>query len=262
MIKENTELYPQANPGGGESSLAFKRAKRAFWAEFIGSATGVLLTAFIFGHLILESTGLFGIKFYNGVAHFMEVTLPLAQISAFVVPLLFFVHFIYAGRKIPGKLYERKRMLELGKSLKNSKDRWNQKSGEYTTLKKHMETSLWIWQVRTGMIILALGAFHLVLAVWNIFTDMGIAGNSPGLNASISMPRVESGLWILYLLLGASVVTHMSVGLYRLAVKWLADTWFNRKYAKLVCTLIFWFYLLLNIAGVLALADVLEGVLA
>ncbi|MBC8479277.1 MAG: hypothetical protein H8D46_02335 [FCB group bacterium] len=261
MNKESTELYPQANPGGGASSLAHKRAKRALWAELISGVTGIILSGFIFGHLILESTALFGVDFYNEVAHFMEHTLPLAQISAFVVPFLFFIHFVYAGRKIPGKLYERKRMLELGKSLKKSKRLWNQKPGQYTTLKRHFETSLWIWQVRTGMIVLALGAFHLVLAVWNIFTNMGYAAG-PGLNAAVSMPRVSSGLWLLYLFLGISIVSHMSIGLYRFAVKWFADSWFNRKMAYIVFTIVFWFYLILNIAGVLALAGVLEGVLS
>ncbi len=258
MNSEKTELYPQASPGGGKTTLAGQKAKRALWTELISGVTGLLLSGFIFGHLILESMSVFGHGTYETVANFMEDTLPLAQITAVVIPLLFFVHFIYAGRKIPGKLYERKRMLELGRSIKKSKTRWNQKPGEYTTLRRHFETSLWIWQVRTGMLVLALGAFHLVLVIWNIFSDMGL-DNSAGISAGISGPRVESGLWLLYLFLGVAIVVHMSIGLYRLAVKWLADTWFNRKWAFVVFSIVFWVYLILNFLGVAGLYRMMKG---
>lgn len=258
MYSENTELFPQASPGGGKSTIAGRKAKRALWTELISGVTGLLLSGFIFGHLILESLSVFGAETYQTVADFMEKTLPLAQISAVVIPLLFLIHFIYAGRKIPGKLYERKRMLELGHSLKKSKNRWNQKAGEYTTLRRHFETSLWIWQVRTGMLVLALGAFHLVLVIWNIFTNMGINA-AAGIQARVSGPRVESGLWLLYLFLGVAIVVHMSIGLYRLAVKWLADTWFDRKLAYVVFSILFWVYLILNFLGVAGLYRVMNG---
>lgn len=264
MNEINSELYPQAAPGGGTTSIAHKKAKKALKAELIGGITGLILSGFICGHLILEGTSILGVEIYDKVAYFMEHTLPLAQIVSFVIPIVFLLHFIYAGRKIPGRLYERKRILELGLSLKKSRQKWNQKSGEYTTLRPHAETSAWIWQVRTGMIVLALGSFHLVLAVWNVFSDMGLSKMGvdikPGLQAAISYPRVESGLWILYLALGITVVIHMCIGLYRLAVKWLADTRLSRKAALILVRIVFWFYIVLNVAGVMALAGFWKGV--
>ncbi|MBC8214419.1 MAG: hypothetical protein H8E71_07265 [Candidatus Marinimicrobia bacterium] len=258
MSKIKTELYPQSIRKGDAAGLAKKKAKKSLWLELFSGVTGLILAGFILGHFVLESTMLFGDETYGAVAYFMEHTLPIAQVAIFVVTILFFIHFITASRKIPGKLEDRKRMLELGKNLKNSTQKWNQNPKDYTALKKHLVTELWIWQVRTGMIILALGSFHLFLVLWNIFSKYEFMGfiKEYGLTGEVAHGRVESGLWILYLVLGISVVLHLSVGLYRLAVKWFADTWFTRKKAFVISSLIFWFYLLLNIAGVMALAGV------
>ncbi len=252
MNNITTELYPQAVRGGGQKSKAYMKARRAMIAELVSGVTGLLLAGFIFGHLILEGTMIFGKDLYDLVAYYMEHPIPLAQISVFAIGIIFFVHFVYASRKIPGKLHERKRMMELGLSIKKAKKRWSQPKSDIM-LRRHLETSLWIWQVRTGMIVLACGAFHLFLVAWNVFTDMGYADSS-GLTARIASSRVESGLWILYLVLGIAVVVHMAIGLYRLAVKWLSDTWFTRRWAFVLCNLILWFYLILCIAGVVALA--------
>lgn len=251
-----TELYPQAVRGGGEKSRAFSKARRDMWSELVSGISGLILAGFILGHLILESTMIFGRETYDLVAYYMEHPLPIAQIMVFVIGIIFFIHFVFASRKIPAKLYERKRMMELGLSIKKSKNRWNQPKSDLM-LRRHIETSLWIWQVRTGMIVLALGAFHLFLVTWNVLTDMGYA-DAAGLSAKIASSRVESGLWILYLLLGISVVFHLSIGLYRIAIKWLADTWLNRRWAFVICNIILWAYIALNIAGVMALAGVIS----
>ena len=253
MSNIKTELYPQTTRGGGKQSQAYIKARRDMFAEMISGITGLLLAAFILGHLILESTMIFGKDLYQVVAYYMEHPLPLAQASIFAIGLFFFLHFVYASRKIPAKLYERKRMMEIGLSIKKSKGKWNQPKSDIK-LRAHRATSLWIWQVRTGMIVLACGSFHLFLVTWNVFTNMGIIANKAGLTAEIAHSRVESGLWILYLVLGISIVAHTSIGIYRLAVKWISGRFFNRKIAMLICNLIFWFYLILSIAGVAALA--------
>ena len=118
------------------------------------------------------------------------------------------------------------------------------------------------FRVRTGMIVLATGAFHLILIIWNIFTNMGILGQEPGLSAEIATSRVESGLWILYGVLMLAVVAHMAIGVYRLLVKWFADTWFARKYARIIFYFLFWFYLILGIAATIGLAGPWEGILS
>lgn len=144
MNEVHSELYPQAVPGGGSESIARRKARKALQTELIGGITGLILSAFICGHLILEGSSILGPEVYQQVCHFMEVTLPLAQITSFVIPVIFLLHFIFAARKIPGRLYERKRMMELGLNLKRSRNKWNQPPGKYTTLPPHSETSAWI----------------------------------------------------------------------------------------------------------------------
>ena len=102
----------------------------------------------------------------------------------------------------------------------------------------------------------------MILVAWNIFTDMGVEGQHPGISADVAMARVESGLWILYLILMFAVVAHMAVGVYRLLVKWFADTWFVRKYSKIVFYFLLWFFTILGIATAIGLAGPWEGVLA
>ena len=153
-------------------------------------------------------------------------------------------------------------MLELGKKIKGSKKIWKQDKNSETSLASHFETSLWIWQVRTGMIVLATGAFHLILVAWNVFTDMGVAGQEPGLSVEVATARVESGLWVLYAILMLAVVAHMAIGVYRLLVKWLSDTWFVRKYSRIVFYFLFWFFTILGLATVIGLAGPWEGLLS
>ncbi len=252
MNEVKTNLYPQSVRGGGKESQSYSKSMRILRAEVISGSTGLFLASFIMGHLVLESSILFGKDTYDMVAGFMEKTLPIAQVIIFPVTIAFFFHFVYASRKIPAKLAERRRMMELGLSIKKASGRWKQTDSDIRH-KKHRETSLWLWQVRTGMTVLALGAFHLFLVIWNLFTDMGFAP-AHGLSAQISTSRVESGLWILYILLGFAVVAHMTMGFYRLAVKWISDTRFNRKTVYIICLLLFIVYAVLNIAAVLGLA--------
>ena len=260
MASPDTELYPSAVSKHSRDSKANKLAERSLRDEWISGLTGAILAAFIWGHLVAESSILLGRDAYDTVAHFLEVTLPLAQPLIFIITFVFFVHFVWASRKIPGKLRQRKRMLELGLNIKGAKKKWKQ-NPESPQLRSHFETSLWIWQVRTGMIVLATGAFHLFLVAWNLFSDMGIDGQAPGFTSDVSTGRVSSGLWILYAVLMSSTVAHMAIGVYRLLVKWFADTWFKRKYAKMVFYFLFWFFIILGSATVLGLAGPLEGVL-
>jgi len=262
MSSLKTELYPEAATHHSKTSGAYLKAKRAIINEWISGLTGAFLAMFICGHLILESSILLGKDAYQWTVHLLEVTIPIAKPIVIIITIIFFIHFVWASRKIPGKLEERKKMMELGKKIKGSKKLWNQDKNLETSLARHFETSLWIWQVRTGMIVLATGAFHLFLIVWNIFTDMGIFGQEPGLSAEIATSRVESGLWILYAVLMFAVVAHMAIGVYRLLVKWFADTWFVRKYSRIIFYFLFWFYIVLGIATTVGLAGPWEGILS
>ena len=86
---------------------------------------------------------------------------------------------------------------------------------------------LWLWQVRTGMVILVLGSFHLVLVGIDILTPL--FGERTGIEASTSVARVGAGLWLLYAILLVCVEFHASVGLYRLAVKWGVGSRLSRR---------------------------------
>ncbi len=262
MTSLDTELYPDAKSRHGKTSEAYRIARKALLNEMISGVTGAILAAFIWFHLLFESSILFGREAYDLVSKLLEDPLPLAHVAIIVVGIIFFIHFVWASRKIPGKLQERKRMMELGINIKGANKRWQQDPKSDIRLRKHFETSLWIWQVRTGMIVLAVGAFHMILVAWNIFTDMGVAGQHPGISAEIATARVSSGLWILYGVLMATVVVHMAIGVYRLIVKWFADTWFARKYARLIFHFLLWFFLILGTATTLALAGPWEGVLS
>ena len=262
MSSFKTELYPEAESRHSKSSEKYLKAKRAIRNEWISGFSGAFLALFICGHLILESSILFGKEAYQATVHLLEVTIPIAKPVVIFVTIVFFIHFVWASRKIPGKLEDRKRMMGLGKIIKGSKKLWNQNKKLETSLSAHFETSLWIWQVRTGMIVLATGAFHLILVIWNMFTDMGVIGQETGLSAEIATARVESGLWILYTVLMFAVVAHMAIGVYRLLVKWLADTWFVRKYSKILFYFLFWFFTILGIATIIGLAGPWEGILS
>ena len=262
MSSLKTELYPEAASRHSKTSEAYLKAKRAIRNEWISGLSGAFLAMFICGHLILESSILFGKDAYQATVHLLEVTIPIAKPIVIFVTIVFFIHFVWASRKIPGKLEDRKRMMELGKKIKGSKKLWDQDKSLETSLARHFETSLWIWQVRTGMIVLATGAFHLFLVVWNIFTNMGVSGQQPGLSAEVATSRVESGLWILYMVLMFAVVAHMSIGVYRLLVKWFADTWLVRKYSRIIFYFLFWFFIVLGIATTIGLAGPWEGILA
>ena len=108
-------------------------------------------------------------------------------------------------------------MREIGSALRTADPR----------LAPHVESSLWIWQVRTGMVVLVLGSFHLVLVALDIFTPL--FGERTGIEAVSTMARVGSGLWILYGVLLVCVEFHASVGLYRLAVKWGVGARISRR---------------------------------
>lgn len=262
MLEADLKLHEEAVSHPGKKRQSYKSARKALVDEWVSGITGALLALFIWAHLLFESTILLGKGAYDAMANFLEHTIYVAQPAVFIISIVFFVHFVWASRKIPGKLRERKQMMALGVSINKASGRWRQDPRSEIRLRPHFETSLWIWQVRTGMIVLATGAFHLFLVAWNIFSDMGVEGQPAGLSADVSTGRVESGLWILYTVLMISVVAHTAIGTYRLLVKWFADTWFVRRYARVLFYFFFWFFAILGTATVVGLAGLWEGVLS
>jgi fumarate reductase subunit C len=127
----------------------------------------------------------------NAIAGFFEATY-MAQVGGPLIFLTFLVHFALAARKIPFRAEGQGTILAHAKMM------------------KHRDTWLWVVQAATAMIILILGAIHM----WVVLNDLPIT-------AAKSAARMQHFWWFLfYMILLPSVELHVSVGFYRIAVKW------------------------------------------
>ena len=120
---------------------------------------------------------------------------------------------------------------------------------------------LWIWQVRTGMVMLVLGSFppypsrRLTCSPHCMVTSL----------ASNRRRRWHAwlpGLWLPYAILLLCVEFHASVGLYRLAIKWGADLWMSRKTMHRIEQVIFWLILVIGGLTLVVLAGWVDPPLA
>jgi len=216
--------------------------------ELASGASGLVLALFMWGHMILVGSILTGERGLDWMATMLE-DYYIAQPTVAFVFLLFLVHAVMASRKIPAQLAERREVIKLGRALKNS-----------GTSQPHVESMLWIWQVRTGMIVLVLGSFHLILLGIDVLTPL--FGERVGIEAVTSMARVSSGLWLPYAVLLICVEFHAGIGLYRLAVKWGAGMWLARPVLRIIEHILFWFFLGLGVVILLVLAGVISPPLA
>ncbi len=234
-------------------------AKRQLTYEIISGGSGLILALFMWGHVLLVGSILTGERGFDWLATALE-DYYIAQPTILAIFFLFLVHAVFAARKIPAQLAERKRIIELTKGLRNSGREKVATRTPYSPFRPHVESMLWIWQVRTGMIMLVLGSFHLLLLTLDIFTPL--YGEAAGIESVSSMARVQAGLWLPYAILLLCVEFHASVGLYRLAVKWGADLWFSRATLHRIEQVIFWVILGLGTLTLLVLAGWVDPPLA
>ncbi len=218
-------------------------ASKQLLYELLSGGTGLFLALFMWGHMVFVGSILTGSKGFNWLAEALEIYF-IAQPTVVVIFALFLVHAVLAARKIPAQLAERRKMIELGKGLKGA----------------HEESILWIWQVRTGMIVLVLGSFHLVLMGLDVLTPLW--GERIGIEAVTSFERVQAGLWLPYAILLICVEFHASIGLYRLAVKWGAFAKLGRSTLHTIERVILWLFLGLGFVILLVLAGVIPPPLA
>lgn len=223
-------------------------ASRQLGYELISGGSGLLLALFMWGHMFLVGSILTGDRGFDWVAVFLE-DYYLAQPIVPIILALFLTHAVLASRKIPAQLQERRKMIELGRGLKSA-----------TGFTPHSESVLWIWQVRTGMIVLVIGSFHLVLLGLDLLTPL--FGDRIGIEAMTSMERVRAGLWLPYGILLVCVEFHASIGLYRLAVKWGIGARASRGLLRGIEHVLLWFFLVLGAVILLVLAGVLPPPLA
>ena len=227
------------------------RAERRY--EIASGASGLALALFMWGHLLLVGSILLGTRGFDGLAGWLE-TMWIAQPTVVAILVLFLVHAAIASRKIPAQLRERRRMIAMARGLRASRGRPG------SEFRPHVESMLWIWQVRTGMVILVLGSFHIVLLGIDVLTPL--FGEIRGIEAATSMARVRGGLWPVYAVLLLAVEFHASVGLYRLFVKWGGGAWLSRRTLHVLEQVIFWVVLALGGLTLLVLAGVVEPPLA
>ena len=218
-------------------------ASRQLAYEVASGGTGLVLALFMWGHMVFVGSILTGTVGFDWLAEKLEVWF-IAQPTVIVIFTLFLVHAVLAARKIPAQLRERRKMAELGRGMKAV----------------HEESILWIWQVRTGMLVLVLGSFHLVLMTVDIFTPLW--GERIGIEAVTSLERVQAGLWLPYAILLICVEFHASVGLYRLAVKWGMFSKLGRSTLHAIERVILWLFLGLGVVILLVLAGVMQPPLA
>lgn len=200
----------------------------------------------MWGHMLLVGSILLGTRGFDWMATQLE-TLFIAQPTVLGILVLFLVHAVFASRKIPAQLRERQQLIQISKDLQRS---WT----------PHLDSILWIWQVRTGMVILVLGSFHILLLVMDVLTPL--YGQHAGIESATTLARVRGGLWLPYAVLLVCVEFHASVGLYRLAIKWGAGALLSRRALVRIEQALFWSILVFGAITLLVLAGQLDPPLA
>jgi fumarate reductase subunit C len=220
-------------------------ARRELLWELASGGTGLLLTLFIWFHVFDVGSLLFGPEGFDRLAEFLE-GLYIAQPIVFIVIALFVVHAMTAARKVPARMRERRRFNRLAKELARAGKGWQAGEGQE---RPHEDSRWWTWQLRTGMLILLLGSFHIGLVTLDTFTDLW--GDRHGMEAATTMARVAAGLSWFYLVLLVLLAVHASVGVYRLALKWGVGAKYSRPALKRFARL---FGIAFLVAGIFVLA--------
>ncbi len=237
------------------SATASSRARRELCYELISGASGLFLALFMWGHVVLVGSILTGERGFDWMATMLE-RYYIAQPTVVFVFAIFLIHAILAARKVPSQLRERAEFVRVAAALRKV-DGPKRSASPFVP---HLESMLWVWQVRTGFIILVLGSFHLGLLGLDVFTSL--FGDRAGIEAQTTLARVQAGLWIPYAVLLLCVEFHASVGLYRLAVKWGAGKLASRPFLRAVERVVFWLVLGLGTVTLFVLAGWLEPPLA
>ncbi len=233
---------------------AGRESRRQLVYELASGASGLALALFMWGHMLLVGSILTGERGFDWLATFLE-DYYIAQPTVVVVLALFLLHAALASRKVPAQLRERRRMTAVGRALEQAGRGLPGSANPASAFRPHVESLLWIWQVRSGMLILVLGSFHVILLGVDVLTPL--FGERAGIEAATSVARVRGGLWLVYAILLVAVEFHASVGLYRLAIKWGAGSRLSRRTLHMIERVLLWVFLGLGALVLLVLAGVL-----
>ena len=185
---------PPPPEGGGRPAAPMRPVPEVSTAggllELGLAVTGIGLTVFMVMHLGLLLTVLVGAQTMDSLASFLE-RYYLLQSVAPVLVIALIVHVVLSLRKIPVSLRQQVVLLNRTRAM------------------RHFDTFTWGIQMVTGIAIAALVSIHL----WVILVDLPI-------EAAKSGARV-SGIYLwLYIPFLVAVESHISAGIYRVAVKW------------------------------------------
>ena len=184
-------------------TLPYDRPRRDAILDWLQMLSGAALVLFMWCHMLLVSSVIVSPRLMNGIAWFFEATY-MAQVGGPLIFLCFLGHFIIAARKIPF-------------TATSQEIAW-----AHASMLRHRDTWLWIVQVLTAMVILIMGSIHM----WVVLNDLPIT-------AAKSAARVQSGGWLwFYFILLPMVEAHVSIGAYRILVKWGVITRTNRERFK------------------------------
>ncbi len=166
--------------------------------------TGVVLALFMIGHMFFVSTILLGKDVMYKVTKLFELDfifeggLPIVvSVIVAIISFIFIIHALLGIRKFPTsyKAYI--------------------KVKEHAKMMKHKDTSMWMFQWISGLVMIFAASIHLYI----MFTQ------PQNIGPYASAQRVVGeNMWLLYAILLISVEIHGSVGLYRAAMKW---GWFD-----------------------------------
>ncbi len=159
-------------------------------ADVAQAVTGIILAIFTLMHAVFVGTVIISPHLLNSLAWLLEAT----YIEHVVPPTILFImvaHFLFAAKKMPFRFGELKTFFAHAKSM------------------KHCDTSLWLVQAITAIIVLVLVSAH----IHTIATSLPI-------NAAASAAREQNGWTPFYVVMLISVGLHLGIGLFRVGVKY------------------------------------------
>lgn len=167
------------------------------------TTSGFLLAVFVCMHMLFVGTVILSPKLMNGLAWFFEATY-MVQIGGPLILGVMILHFILGARKMP---FRQKEYIAFR---------------AHSKMMKHTDTTLWLVQVATAIIILVMASIHIYL----MLADLPIT-------AEKSAARIQYAGWLpFYVLLLAVTAVHIVIGLYRIGVKFAVITRSNREKSK------------------------------
>jgi hypothetical protein len=119
----------QLNRKTGSEAAATAGTELLF--ELASGLSGVALALFMWGHMVLVGSILTGARGFDWLAGMLE-KYYIAQPTVIGVTALFLVHAVFASRKIPAQLRERKKLMTLAAGLRESGKGWPRLPGAPT----------------------------------------------------------------------------------------------------------------------------------